>query len=173
MAGTHIKLKSEIWYFLIIAFPLAAAYLAEYAMFVTTKIVVGKLGYHELAAVGIAGDLSFQILVILMGFLSVIGVLAAQADGAGDKPRLGQTVKQGFIVSTFLGVPSMILIWNLDLLLTATGQDPLVIELATPYLHGLSSMALPILWFSVFRNFISALSKPVSFMVINLSLIHT
>jgi MATE family multidrug resistance protein len=169
MAGTHIKLKSEIWYFLIIAFPLAAAYLAEYAMFVTTKIVVGKLGYHELAAVGIAGDLSFQILVILMGFLSVIGVLAAQADGAGDKPRLGQTVKQGFIVSTFLGVPSMILIWNLDLLLTATGQDPLVIELATPYLHGLSSMALPILWFSVFRNFISALSKPAAIMVITIA----
>ncbi|MFT6372702.1 MAG: MATE family multidrug resistance protein [Gammaproteobacteria bacterium] len=138
-------------------------------MFITTKIIVGKLGYHQLAAVGIAGDLSFEILVILMGFLSVIGVLAAHADGAGDKPGLGQTVRQGFIVSTFLGIPSMILIWNLDLLLEATGQDPIVIALATPYLHGLSSMALPVLWFAVFRNFISALSKPAAVMVISVA----
>lgn len=138
-------------------------------MFITTKIVVGKLGYEALAAVGIAGDLSFEILVILMGFLSVIGVLAAQADGAGDKFGLGQAVRQGFIVSTFLGIPSMILIWNLDLVLKATGQDPVVISLATPYLHGLSSMALPVLWFAVFRNFISALSKPAAIMVISIA----
>ncbi len=168
-ASPNIKLKSEIWYFLIIAFPLAAAYLAEYAMFVTTKIVVGKLGYEALAAVGIAGGLSFEILVILMGFLSVIGVLAAQANGAGDRLGLGQTVRQGFIVSTFLGIPTMLLIWNLDLVLEATGQDPVVIRLATPYLQGLSSMALPVLWFAVFRNFISALSKPAAIMVISIA----
>lgn len=138
-------------------------------MFITTKVIVGKLGYHELAAVGIAGSISFEILVILMGFLSVIGVLAAHADGAGDKTGLGQTVRQGFIVSTFLGIPSIILIWNLDLLLVSTGQDPIVIALATPYLHGLSSMALPVLWFAVFRNFISALSKPAAIMVISVS----
>ncbi|MFT5225130.1 MAG: MATE family multidrug resistance protein [Polaribacter sp.] len=148
---------------------MAAAYLSEYAMFITTKIIVGKLGYHELAAVGIAGSLSFEILVILMGFLSVIGVLAAHADGAGDKSGLGQAVRQGFIVSTFLGIPSMILIWNLDLILIATGQDPIVISLATPYLHGLSGMALPVLWFAVFRNFISALSKPTAIMVISVA----
>lgn len=138
-------------------------------MFITTKIVVGKLGYEALAAVGIAGDLSFEILVILMGFLSVVGVLAAQADGAGDKFGLGQAVRQGFIVSTFLGIPCMVLIWNLDLVLKATGQDPVVISLATPYLHGLSSMALPVLWFSVFRNFISALSRPAAVMVITIA----
>lgn len=138
-------------------------------MFVTTKIIVGKLGYHQLAAVGIAGDLSFEILVILMGFLSVVGVLAAQADGAGDKARLGLAVRQGFIVSTLLGIPAMILIWNLDILLKATGQDPLVISLATPYLQGLCSMVLPVLWFAVFRNFISALSKPTAIMVITIA----
>jgi Na+-driven multidrug efflux pump len=51
-------------------------------MFVTTKMIVGKLGYHELAAVGIAGDLSFEILLILMGLLSIVGVLCAQSEGA-------------------------------------------------------------------------------------------
>lgn len=136
-------------------------------MFVTTKMVVGKLGYHQLAAVGIAGDLSFEILVVLMGLLSVIGVLAAQAEGAGNKQEVGQSVRQGMIVATLLGVPAMVFIWNLDLMLSATGQDPIVIEHVIPYLHSLSAMVLPVLWFAVFRNFVAALAQPAAIMVIS------
>lgn len=159
-------LKSELRLFLIIAFPLAAAYLAEYAMFITTKMVVGKLGYHALAAVGIAGDLTFEIMVILMAMLSIVGVLVAQAHGAGEKIQLGNAVRQGFIVATLLGIPAMWFIWNLDLVLSATGQDPIVIDLAIPYLQGVSGSALPLLWFAVFRNYIAALSQAIAIMVI-------
>ncbi|HKJ52408.1 MAG TPA: hypothetical protein VKB27_12945, partial [Gammaproteobacteria bacterium] len=71
MIRTETTLKDDLRQFFIIALPLSAAYLAEFAMFITTKMVVGKLGYHSLAAVGVAGDLSFEILVILMALLSV------------------------------------------------------------------------------------------------------
>lgn len=138
-------------------------------MFITTKMVVGKLGYQHLAAVGIAGDLSFEILVILMGLLSIIGVLAAQAKGAGNKSEVGQSVRQGILVASMIGIPAMVLIWNLDLVLHATGQDPVVIELATPYLRGLSGFVLPVLWFAVFRNFVAALAQPLAVMVITVA----
>ena len=91
-----------------LALPLAAAYLAEFAMFVTTKMVVGQLGYLELAAVGIAGDLPFEVLVILMGLLSIVGVLCAQAEGAGNKRQAGLSVRQGMIVSLLTGIPAKI-----------------------------------------------------------------
>ena len=149
-----------------IALPLSAAYLAEFAMFVTTKMVVGKLGYYELAAVGIAGNLSFEVLVILMGLLSIVGVLCAQAEGAGDKKQAGLAVRQGIFVSLLLGTPSMILIWHLDIILEWTGQDPRVLQLVVPYLHGLSACVLPMLFFAVFRNFVSALARPQAVMVI-------
>ncbi len=160
--------RIELRQFLAIAIPLSAAYLAEYAMFITTKMVVGKLGYHELAAVGIAGDLSFEILVILMALLSVVGVLVAQAEGSGKRDELGQSVRQGFIVATIIGIPAIIGIWNLDYILIMTGQEAIIVELAIPYLKGLSGMALPVLWFAVFRNFIAALSQTVAVMVITL-----
>lgn len=166
MTATLPPLKTELRQFLGIAIPLSAAYLAEYAMFITTKIVVGKLGYHELAAVGIAGDLSFEILVILMALLSVVGVLVAQARGAGKREELGQSVRQGIIAATLTGIPATIFIWNLDLVLQATGQETIVVELAIPYLQGLSGIALPFLWFAVFRNFSAALSQTVAIMVI-------
>jgi MATE family multidrug resistance protein len=159
-------LKVEIRLFLKIAIPMAAAYLAEYAMFITTKMVVGRLGYQQLAAVGIAGDLSFEILVILMGLLSIVGVRAAQAEGAGNKSNVGQSVRQGIMVASILGIPAMILVWNLDLVLQATHQDPVVIELAIPYLQGLCGFVLPVLWFSVFRSFVAALAQPLAVMVI-------
>ena len=168
MTTTLPPLKTEIREFLAIALPLSAAYLAEYAMFITTKMVVGKMGYHELAAVGIAGDLSFEILVILMALLSVVGVLVAQAEGSGKRDELGQSVRQGIIVATLIGIPAIAAIWNLDYVLRVTGQETIVIELATPYLKGLSGMVLPVLWFAVFRNFIAALSQTVAVMVITL-----
>lgn len=167
MLRFNASLKDELRQFIIIAIPLSAAYLAEFAMFLTTKMVVGKLGYHSLAAVGIAGDLTFEVLVVLMALLSIIGVLAAQALGAGKKMELGDSVRQGFFVATGLGVPAMIIVCNLDLVLMATGQDPRVIELARGYLLGISGAVLPVLWFSIFRNFVAVLSQTVSVLVIS------
>ena len=151
-----------------IALPLSAAYLAEFSMFVTTKMVVGKLGYYELAAVGIAGNLSFEVLVILMGLLSIVGVLCAQAEGAGEKKQAGLAVRQGIFVSLLLGTPSMILVWHLDIILGWTGQDPRVLQLVAPYLHGLSACVLPVLFFAVLRNFVSALARPQAVMAITI-----
>jgi MATE family multidrug resistance protein len=166
MIRTDTTLRDDLGQFFVIALPLSAAYLAEFAMFITTKMVVGKLGYHSLAAVGVAGDLSFEILVILMALLSVVGVLAAQALGAGNESQVGLSIRQGFLVATALGIPAMMLIWNLDFALIATGQDPTVIELARDYLRGLSGAVLPVLWFSVFRNFVAVLSQTLSILVI-------
>ena len=162
------RLKSELRLFLIIAFPLSAAYLAEFAMFLTTKMVVGKLGYHSLAAVGIAGDLSFEFLIVLLALLSVVGVLSAQAFGAGRKEDVGDAVRQGLIVATGLGLPTMVAIWNLDLVLVLTNQDPKVVELAEGYLRGLSGAVLPVLWFGVLRNFVAVLSQTVSILIISI-----
>jgi hypothetical protein len=44
MIQVDAQLKDELRQFFIIAIPLSAAYLAEFAMFLTTKMVVGKLG---------------------------------------------------------------------------------------------------------------------------------
>lgn len=152
-----------------IAVPLAAAYLSEMAMFITTKMVVGKLGYHELATVGIAGNLSFEILVILIGVLSIVGVLCAQAEGGGRKRDAGTAVRQGMLLSAWVGLPATWLVWNMDVVLVWTGQDDIVVELSRGYLRWLSGFILPALWFSVLRYFVSALSRPRAVMVITVA----
>jgi MATE family multidrug resistance protein len=168
MLPQNNRIKDELRQFAIIAIPLSVAYLSEFAMFLTTKMVVGKLGYYSLAAVGIAGDLSFEFLIVFLALLSVVGVLSAQAYGAGRKQDVGDAVRQGLIVATGLGLPTMVAIWNLDLALMLTNQDPKVVELAQGYLRGLSGAVLPVLWFGVLRNFVAVLSQTVSILIISI-----
>ncbi|MGI9463556.1 MAG: MATE family efflux transporter [Aestuariivirgaceae bacterium] len=168
-ASPAARRRAEAKILLQIALPLIAAYLAELAMFLTTKIVVGRLGYLELAAVGIAGHLTFEVLVVLMGLLSIVGVLVAQSEGAGDKHQAGLAVRQGMLVSLALGLPATLVVWNLGIVLELTHQDPKVIELAKPYLHALAGSVLPVLWFSVLRIFVSAIARTGIIMAITVS----
>jgi MATE family multidrug resistance protein len=63
----------------------------------------------------------------------------------------------------------MLLVWNLDLVLILTRQDPKVVELAQGYLRGLSAAVLPVLWFGILRNFVAVLSQTVSILVISIA----
>ena len=171
MAGidTVSPRRAEAGTLMRIATPLIAAYVAELAMFLTTKMIIGRLGFLELAAVGISADLAFELLVVAMGLLSVVGVLVAQAEGADDRAAAGIAVRQGMLVALLIGLPVMVLTWNLDVFLTWTGQDPQVVVLARPYLHAITGSVLPVLWFSVLRVFVSALARTNVIMVITVS----
>ncbi|MEM7176908.1 MAG: MATE family efflux transporter [Pseudomonadota bacterium] len=151
---------------LTIALPLVASYLAEYLMFLTTKAVVGTLGFSQLAAAGLAGELTFEIAVIAMGILSIVGVLAAQAEGAGRKRDVGRAVRQGFVVALVLGIPATLLVVQLDTVMAWTGQDAEVIGHARAFLYWGAPAVLPILLFAVARNYVAALSNTRPVMVI-------
>ena len=149
-----------------IAAPLAAAHLAELAMFLTSKMIIGRLGYQSLAAVGLGSALTLELLAVLMGLLSVVAVLVAQAEGQSRKSAAGNATRQGMVVALLIAIPSTVGIWYLDRLLPLLGQEPVVVELAGPYLRALSFAVLPFLWFAVLRSFVSALARPAAVMVI-------
>jgi MATE family multidrug resistance protein len=152
----------------VIALPLAGAYLAEVAMVIITKIIAGKLGHLELAAVGLAGDLVFEVMMVLAGLLSVVGVLAAEAEGAGDPQATALAARQGILVATALGLPGTLAIWYMGGLLPLLGQDAEVVALASLALKALAPALLPVLWFTVLRNFVAAVGHTRSVLVITL-----
>ena len=142
-----------------IAAPMAAASLAEFVMFLVTKAVVGHVGYLELAAVGLASDLAHEVLIVLMGGLTVVGVLMAHAEGSARSHEVGHALRQGLVVATVTGLPAIWLILNLDAVMVWTGQDPIVIALAEPFLAPVAWMVMPVLWFSVLRTFAATLDR--------------
>jgi len=146
--------------------PLAAAYLAEIAMGITDMLFVGRLGSVELAGVGLASSVLFEILIVAVGVVSIVAVLAAQARGAGDPEGVRTVVRQGFLVALALGIPGTIIGLNLAPVLALTGQDPRVVEIAGQYLHAAAWFITPYLLFVVLRSFVSALSRAGSIMAV-------
>lgn len=157
MADVHepITRRAELRAIRMIATPMAIAFLAEFIMFMVTKIVVGHVGYQELAAVGLAGDLAHEVLIILIGGLTVVGVLMAHAEGNDRSHEVGHALRQGLIVATIVGVVATWMILELDSVMIWTAQDPAIIALAQPYLSAIAWMVFPLLWFSVLRTFVA------------------
>jgi MATE family multidrug resistance protein len=139
--------------------PLIFAYLADVLMIVTAKMVVGRLGATELAAVGISTDLSYQMCIILMGLFSVVGVLVSEARGALNRERIVPELVRGMILSGLLGLVVTVVVLNLGTVMRALGQQSQVIELAGPYYTGFAFAMLPIVWFGVLRSFAAAMMK--------------
>jgi MATE family multidrug resistance protein len=151
---------------LAISLPLMAAYVAEMGMVITDMIIVGRLGSNELAAVGLAGDWFYVLLLIGMGLISIVGVLAAQSLGAGNRDGVIDAGEQGMIAATIAAIPVMLSIWYLGPVLGFARQDPDVVRLITDYSRPLTLSVLPALWFVVLRNYITALAKSSSIMTI-------
>ncbi|MDH4049215.1 MAG: MATE family efflux transporter [Gammaproteobacteria bacterium] len=142
-----------------ISIPLLAAYLAEMGMLITDMIIVGHLGSNELAAVGLAADWFYVLLLIGMGIISIVGVLVAQSVGARDFRGATDAVEQGLIVASIMSIPVMLCIWYLGPALRVARQDPDVLQLIIQYSQPLTWCVLPILWFAVLRNFVTAMVK--------------
>ncbi len=169
--GEKEKSLSELRAILRISGPLAAAYLAEIAMGITDMLFVGRLGSVELAAVGLASSVLFELLIVAVSVVSIVAVLAAEARGAGSSEGVRRAVRQGFLVALVLGVPGTIVGWNLAPLLAMTGQDPRVIVFADGYLHAAVWTIIPYLLFVVLRSFVAALSRAGSVMVVTVTAI--
>jgi MATE family multidrug resistance protein len=146
--------------------PLMAAYIAEMGMMITDMIIVGRLGSNELAAVGLAADWFYVLLLIGMGIISIVGVLVAQSFGEGDMQAVKDTAEQGMIVATICAIPVMLAIWYLGPALQFANQDPDVIRLIGDYSRPLALGVLPVLWFVVLRNYVAALRKASGIMTI-------
>jgi MATE family multidrug resistance protein len=151
--------------------PLAAAYLAEIAMGITDMVIVGRVGSVELAGVGLASSVLFEILIVSVGVVSIVAVLAAEARGAGSTEGVRHAVRQGFLVALLLGIPGAIGGWHLAPLLAMTGQDPDVIVFADRYLRAAAWFIIPYLLFVVLRSFLAAIARAGAVMVVTVAAI--
>ena len=142
-----------------ISLPLTAAFVAEMGMVITDMIIVGRLGSNELAAVGLAGDWFWVLLLIGMGVISIVGVIAAQNLGAGNDKGVVEASEQGMIAATITSIPVVLCVWYLGPVLGWANQDPEIVQLITDYSRVIAWSVFPALWFVVLRNYITALSR--------------
>lgn len=168
MTGTtgHVAARADGWTrevgrTLTLALPMVAAYLAELGMWWTDQAIVGRLGADALAAVGLSGSVLFQGIMVSMGLLSIVAVLAGNAFGARRPDGVARAVRQGMQVATVLTAVVMGYAWFVPNLLTLSGQEPVIVALAAEYVRAFMFGIAPMLYFTVLRSFVAAVSRPM------------
>jgi MATE family multidrug resistance protein len=143
-----------------LAWPIALTQLGQIAMMTTDLALIGRLGEHAIAAVGLAHLILFVGFVLGMGPLSAVGPLAAQAFGA-RKPRLvRRSLRVGLWAAVIIGIPvNVAQLW---------GETA---ALAARYLAGLTWSMIPAWCFIAFRNFMGAVNRPEPALAITLAAI--
>jgi MATE family multidrug resistance protein len=143
-----------------LAWPMALTQLGQIAMMTTDLALIGRLGDHALAAVGLAHLVLFLGFVLGMGPVSAVATLASQAFGARKPRMVRRSLRVGLWAAVMLGVPVNVLqLWGEDILIAA-GQAPDNAALAARYLLSLAWSMIPAWCFIALRNFMGAVNRP-------------
>ena len=97
----------EVW---LLAYPIVVTMLSRTAMMFVDAAMVGRLGATELAAVGLAGVLTWTLFSFFQGFLGSVNIFVAQRYGAGDRRGITVVAWQGIYLA--LGSYLVILLIN-------------------------------------------------------------
>lgn len=153
--------RREIRETLILAFPIAAALLAEMGMGVIDHSMAGHLGEAALAATGLGLQLLFTPMLWGMGAISATGAVGAHADGADDAKGVSLAMRQGFLMATLLSLPVIaVLLGALYALSYIYDDQELVRQVRGIILWGLPWVPLTY-WFTVLRNFVTVMRRPM------------
>lgn len=97
----------EVW---LLAYPIVVTMLSRTAMMFVDTAMVGRLGSTELAAVGLAGILTWTLFSFFQGFLGSVNTFVAQRYGAGNQRGITVVAWQGIYLA--LGSYLLILLIN-------------------------------------------------------------
>jgi multidrug resistance protein, MATE family len=158
---------AEVRASLFLALPLAGAQMAQSAIAFVDTAMMGQLGSAALAAGGL-GAISFGALLIVgSGLVAAVSPMAAQAHGSGQSRQVGEVIRQGFWLAVLIAMPVALLVWNAQPLLEQLGQQA-DLEQTQRYLRAVVWGYLPGLGFSILKDFVSAISKPRSVIIITI-----
>jgi MATE family multidrug resistance protein len=154
--------RTELSQLFRLAGPIVATQIAWVAMLTTDTAMIGRLGPEPLAGA------SLSLMVFFLGYIVCVGVtiatagLAAQAFGARQPRIVRRVIRQGLWVTILLTAPCVAGFAHMGTLLAWTGQPPEALPHAEAYMSTLK-WCLPVgIAFTVLRNFVSALGRPMA-----------
>ncbi|MGG6893995.1 MULTISPECIES: MATE family efflux transporter [Rhizobium] len=144
---------------LALGIPLIGAQLAQLGINTTDVMIVGRLGAEQLAAMVLAAQFLFTILIFGSGFSIAVVPLVAQAYGQGDVASVRRALRMGLWVVTAYWLIAQPAFFYSEQILLAAGQKPDVARLASGYIDIGHFALLPGLLYNVIRALVSAIGR--------------
>ena len=140
--------------------PLVLAQLSQTAMGFVDTVMAGRVSAVDLAAVAVGSSIFFPVYLFLIGLLSAVTPLVAQAHGRGDGAAVRRSVRQGMVIGLATGLLLMPVLWLMHPFMVWMGVSEAVIPLTSRFLFAISwGLPLAGLFFPL-RNCGDGLGKP-------------
>lgn len=146
-----------------LSWPLALANLLQMLTYAIDVIFIARLGEEPLAASALAVALFGSVLWALSGLTGAVAPVIA-ADLGEHPPALRQVrraTRMALWLAVISGAAGMIACLGIAPLSRVTGQQPVIIALASEYMAVIVFSMIPMLLNNVLRNFVSALGRPI------------
>lgn len=106
---------------------------------VTDAVMLGAAGQEPMAAVSQAGQIQFFLNIVISGFSTGVGIMAAQYWGKGDKKSIEEIAPVGLaIILVLAGGLSAMAFFKPEVLMAILTNDTELIRLGGGYLHDVS-----------------------------------
>ncbi|HEX7853076.1 MAG TPA: MATE family efflux transporter [Sphingobium sp.] len=151
-----------------LALPLVIGNLAWSLIAATDLLLLGRLGPDAVAAGALAINLYNGFLVFGMGLGTAVSPMIARERGrkAHSVREIRRTVRQSIWTIATICIPTWAILWHTEAILLAMDQDPGLSAKAALLMRGLQWALLPYLCFFVLRNYVAALERPMSGVII-------
>lgn len=152
--------SSEIKAIAKVASPIAAVALVNMAMGITDSIMAASFGPAAFAAVAIGSDFYSIVFYVMIGIVSGMAPLFAQAAGSQNSAQMRKVRTAAWtalILSATVGVP---LVWFAPTYLSIVGIEASLLAEGAGYTHIMALTMIPMGVVSIYRNRFAALERP-------------
>ncbi|HEU0136050.1 MAG TPA: MATE family efflux transporter [Flavobacterium sp.] len=168
------RYTKEFSYNMRLAYPVILGMLGHTLIQIVDKLMVGRLGTAELAAVSLGNSFIFIAMSLGIGFSTAITPIVAEADAEKDYGKVRSAFHHGLFLCTMLGISLFALVFFSKPLMYAMGQPPEVIALAIPYLDWVAFSLIPMVVYQGYKQFADGLSmtKYSMYAIVMSNIIH-
>ncbi|WP_035245504.1 MATE family efflux transporter [Desulfogranum mediterraneum] len=118
--------------------PIILAQLSQTAMGFVDTIMAGRVSAVDLAAVAVGTSIFFPFFLFMVGLLSAVTPLVAQAHGNDRSEDIPRILQQGMFTGLVCGGVIMVLVWFMGPIFSLMRVSPEVIPLTRAYLFAVS-----------------------------------
>ena len=144
-----------------LAFPVAIALSSTLMMSLIDLAMVGRLGNHAIAAVGLSVFSNTLVLAFVVGITPAVQGLVARRRGEGSTEPTCLPLNAGLLAALVVGIPLTILCYLFTpLLFSLITTDPEVAKVGVPFLRILYAAVVAVGMQNAFRGYWYGMEKP-------------
>ncbi|MDX2195366.1 MAG: MATE family efflux transporter [Cytophagales bacterium] len=161
--------KSDIFDTVKLSLPIMFGRLGAVMMGVADNIMVGKIGYNEIAASGISNAICFLLAIIPIGLLVIGSPMVSAEASRQNKQGCVNIMKSCIQVSFLVSLVIWVILWLIGANFQYLGQPKDVTDIVQPFYTLIITSIFPLMFFIAVEQFTDGLEKTWISMFFNIT----